>query len=420
MRNIKLAATFCLLMLTASLSLAWPPGGNGGGGGGNGNGGGGGEEPPPEPPVLEYEYISLGSFGGSTGGARALNDAGEVVGWSDLADGARHAFFFTDRFTSPGDFVLWDLNDLIDEPGCVLTTAHGLNNAGQIVGDADCNGNLRGFIYSPPAVLNEGTPEETVIPYSLVILDSEGSIETYADDINDLGDVVAEYVLPDGAVEFVVRTSEGITIQTGVYRDYVSLPAAIDLTGSFASYAPSPDPLIGNQAFVFDLPNLTAFPLPLLGTPAPDYSNYSEANDINAFGEVTGQSTVGLVPTGKKGKNAYEFGGTHAFRFSPLVGIQDLGDFDGQDTFGEAINGSGDVVGRIVMGFRQFHIFIYTDSDLDGDGASEGMIDITSGILNYPAELADNTFEIEGMNNSGVICGWSGVAGPFVLVPVAP
>ncbi len=404
MRTSLAAFLLGTLLLTSNLP-AWPG------------------KPPKDPApalVLEYAYVSLGSFGGSLGGARALNNAGEVVGWSDLADGARHAFFYTDRFSDPGDFVLWDLNELIDEPGCVLTTAHGINSSGQIVGDADCNGALRGFVYSPPEVLAPGTPDEVVIPYSLAILEDAAAVETYADDINEAGDVVAQHLLAAGGAEFVVHTAGGLSVGTAVYRNAIGRPAAIDASGSFATGVASADPLIGSQALVFDFPALTPILLPLLGGPEPDYSNWSEANDINASGVVAGESTVGLIDTGKKGKNATQFGGTHAFRYSPVTGMQDLGTLDGLYSYGEAVNDQGDVAGRLFMGNGAYHAFVYTDADLDDDGEGEGMIDISPGILGLPAEIVDRYLEIEGMNDSLVICGWTGTAGPFLLVPVAP
>lgn len=371
------------------------------------------KEPPEPTPVIQYAYVALPSLGGSRSGARAINDRGEVVGWSHTADEAQHAFFYTDRFTSQGDFVLYDLNTLISAPDCLLTTAHGINDFGQIAGDGIFHGQPRGYIYSPPTLVNAGIAPE------LVTFEVPGSGETYADDINDAGDVVGQYVAADGKWRFAIRFEDGLdsfVVPTDVPGS--GSPAAMDASGSFASEIDSTDPSVGTQAFVFDVSTFQLSLLPLLGGPDAECSNWSEEKDMNASGQVTGRSSVGLVATGKKGKNAYECGGEHAFRYTPGADLEDLGTLNGVASVGEAINDAGDVAGRITMGFQEYHLFLYTDADLDEDGEGEGMIDISPGLLNVPTELVDSYLEIEGMNNDLVICGWSSTNGDaFLLIP---
>jgi len=76
------------------------------------------------------EVIDLGSFGGLITIAEDINDRGEVVGFSQLADNqGSHAFVWQ------GDQML-DLNDLIDEASrqrWELSQATAINNSGQIV-----------------------------------------------------------------------------------------------------------------------------------------------------------------------------------------------------------------------------------------------------------------------------------------------
>src|SRR5204862_405147 len=72
----------------------------------------------------------LGTLGGTVSYPYAINNAGDVVGYSDIpGDSIKHAFVFT------GSSML-DLNNLVDASGqgWVLTVATGINNKGQIVG----------------------------------------------------------------------------------------------------------------------------------------------------------------------------------------------------------------------------------------------------------------------------------------------
>ena len=76
---------------------------------------------------------ALGSLGGTglydSSGAFDINDAGQVVGYSDTAEGSRHAFI-----TGPNGAGMTDLNSLVHLPyGVVLTDAYGINNAGQVI-----------------------------------------------------------------------------------------------------------------------------------------------------------------------------------------------------------------------------------------------------------------------------------------------
>ena len=71
----------------------------------------------------------LGTLGGDYSFAYGINDAGQVVGYSDTAAGDQHAFI-----TGPNGVGMTDLNSLVSLPGgTVLTDAQGINNLGQVV-----------------------------------------------------------------------------------------------------------------------------------------------------------------------------------------------------------------------------------------------------------------------------------------------
>jgi probable HAF family extracellular repeat protein len=89
--------------------------------------------------TLSGELISLGTLGGETSVALAINDAGQVVGWSETEDGSIHAFRYTpgigmeDLGTHGGDFSV----------GMVL------NQAGDTAGFSDtAEGLERPFLYT--------------------------------------------------------------------------------------------------------------------------------------------------------------------------------------------------------------------------------------------------------------------------------
>lgn len=66
--------------------------------------------------------------GGFWSEAEGINDAGQVMGWSNTAAGASHAFI-----TGPNGAGMTDLNALVSQSaGVVLTEATGINNHGQL------------------------------------------------------------------------------------------------------------------------------------------------------------------------------------------------------------------------------------------------------------------------------------------------
>lgn len=87
----------------------------------------------------------LGTLGGMDSYGWAINDWGQVVGssYTDSDDTIEHAFLF-----SRGR--MFDLNNLIPaDSGWDLMVAYGINDAGQIVGIGEHNGQSRPFLLTP-------------------------------------------------------------------------------------------------------------------------------------------------------------------------------------------------------------------------------------------------------------------------------
>ena len=76
----------------------------------------------------------IGTLGGSRTVASAINDAGQVAGYSATSNRVgvledQHAFI-----TGPDGMGMRDLNSLVDlPPGWILTNAIGINNNGQVI-----------------------------------------------------------------------------------------------------------------------------------------------------------------------------------------------------------------------------------------------------------------------------------------------
>lgn len=95
-----------------------------------------------------YTLTNLGAIGGDEAShAYGINDAGQVVGYSQYANGGDRAFLYEDG-------TIIDLNTVIAPvPGLTLRDATAINDQGQIVGfGADARGNNFAFLLTPTAV----------------------------------------------------------------------------------------------------------------------------------------------------------------------------------------------------------------------------------------------------------------------------
>ncbi len=91
----------------------------------------------------------LGTFGGATSSAVAVNNRGHAVGTADLPDGSYHAFVFRKG-------LMRDLGTL----GGALSWASAVNDAGQVVGGAQlADGSSRAFVHAKGQLAAVPTPE---------------------------------------------------------------------------------------------------------------------------------------------------------------------------------------------------------------------------------------------------------------------
>jgi probable HAF family extracellular repeat protein len=211
-----------------------------------------------------YTITDLGTLGGASSRAYGLNDAGQVVGNSDVPGIANgRAFLYSNG-------VMTDLGSLVDGRG---STAYDINNNGQIVGFSYVSAtNTHGFLYSG------GVMTDMVDPTGL------GSNNAIARAINDAGQIVGESFTRLGSIQ-------AFRYKDGVYRLLITQVIASRGYGINASGQGVGDFLLsgsGTRAFVAN------------GDPGTDLGAFfgagttSVANGINASGQVVGYFLVGI------------------------------------------------------------------------------------------------------------------------------
>jgi probable HAF family extracellular repeat protein len=123
----------------------------------------------------------LGTVGGRESWAESINDAGQVVGWSDTKSGADHAFI-----TGPNGVGMTDLGTL----GGEYSVASGINDAGQAVGGSGtAAGNYHAFITGPDGVGMTDLNSLVDLPAGVVL---EQAIA-----INNMGQVIVITGMPE-------------------------------------------------------------------------------------------------------------------------------------------------------------------------------------------------------------------------------
>jgi len=118
-------------------------------------------------------FTRFGTLGGIHSWPRSINDAGQIVGDSELAEPGqqKRAFLYQDG----------EMRNLGLLPGAAYSKAHSINNAGQIVGESGPNSSdIRAFLYSDGVMrdLNDLLPPNS------------GWVLQAALDINDRGQIV--------------------------------------------------------------------------------------------------------------------------------------------------------------------------------------------------------------------------------------
>jgi probable HAF family extracellular repeat protein len=289
--------------------------------------------------------VELGTLGGSSSAANAVNDEGRIVGSSEAPGGGTHGFLWADG-------VMTDLGTLAGMTGSV---AYDINEGGQIVGVSYDVGASRAFVWSagvmqelplPPgyccsqalAISDDGLVAGSVSvagghPHVAIWRDGvpidlqpSGTREGYAWDVNNAGQVVGTLYSDFGSGvrqgSFTWTEDSGLQLLDGTADggEALAINDAAQIVGHVSSVA-------------YLRENGVREPLGTLG------GSYSVALGINDA------SPVQIVGS-SNGSKPRRGSSNHAFIWTESRGMQDLGLPKGKSAGrAEDVNGTGWAVG---------------------------------------------------------------------------
>jgi probable HAF family extracellular repeat protein len=173
------------------------------------------------------QITDLGTLGGTSAWAEAINDAGEVVGFSQTAGGPHRAFRWKDG----------QMTALATERPNQATHAYDIDNHGRIVGEA---GALGGD--TVPVIWDGGTPRQVGDRYGR------------ATAINDSGQIAG--CLSTGSESFSWTESEGLTVIGPLEGTMYLIAVDIDRRGRIIART-------DHRAFIWDRGSIEWLPGPV-------------------------------------------------------------------------------------------------------------------------------------------------------------
>ncbi len=312
-----------------------------------------------------YTIADLGTLGGASADARAINDAGQVVGASATASGETHAFLWT---ATDG---MKDLGTL----GGTFSRAYGINSLSHVVGvSALASGEQRPFFWTPAGGMQD--------------LGTFGGGFGLALGINDLDQVVGRSNLPDGSIHALLWTAkQGLTDLVSVVGD-----------NSQAHGINNRQQIVGGSNFSTPANQFCGFTIPFLADLRGGFQNLGELGTADPCGGAFARAANenGIV-VGFAENDAFL---PRAFRWTAESGIVDLGTLTGPDGFSDAsaVNARGQIVGQSTA--------IVTAPNAGGLTIDAALWD-DNGIHDLgtlPNDLGSRAF---GINNAGQIVGVS-------------
>lgn len=326
-------------------------------------------------PYYLYTLVDLGTLGGESSRADAINNIGWIAGQADTKDGASRAFLWK------GEGALLDLGSL----GGGISQAHGLNDAGMVVGESlDAAQRTAAFIWSDLGGLRAlPLPPDSVYSAALAVNERGQAVGT----VEDAGGSHA--VRWDGDAVAVLPRFPGPG-----YIQPLDVNGRGDVVGQIQT-GPESTELPPSLAFLF--------------------AGALEARNLAAFKLLTPHSGSAAVAVNNRGVAAgylmLDSSRVRAARFA--VDTEPVLPPDGQAAYSSVtdLNDHGDLVGSFIPSF-----FADETACVWREGR---MIN-----LNEATEKDDAWFLVQatGINDRGEICGY-GLKGElnraFLLRPVA-
>lgn len=205
------------------------------------------------------QVTDLGSLGGPATAAHAVNDAGQVAGYSSLNDWDYHAFIYQNG----------SMRDLGTPAGGSASGAFDINSSGQVVGEwVDGNLRKRAFLYDGAAMRDLGTL---------------GGNAASATDISNAGHVLGLSETASGAIRSFLYFNGAMTelaTRNGEWIQAHGVNSAGDVVGSM----PIPNP---NGAFLWSggvLYDLIDYIDPAGGWRIDEALAINDRGQISAFG----------------------------------------------------------------------------------------------------------------------------------------
>ena len=297
--------------------------------------------------VRECSLVDLGTLGGRSSLATAVNERGQVIGYSFTADGSYHGFFWT----AQGGMV--DLGTLV-EPAAV-------NERGQVVGRyATADGDSHAFLWTAQG--------------GMVDLGTLGGSYSYATAVNERGQVVGASQTADGSGHAFLWTAQGGMVDLGTLGGSSSSAVAVNERGQVVGGSDTADG--GGHAFLWTAQG-GMVDLGDLG------SRFSYATAVNERGQVVGNSDTAD-------------GSTHAFLWTAQGGMVDLGTLGGRFSHATAVNERGQVVGGSTTSDDEDHGHAFSWT------AQGGMVDLGTlgGIKSSATAVNDRGQVVGGTENS--------------------
>jgi probable HAF family extracellular repeat protein len=305
----------------------------------------------------QYQPIDLGTLGGTESSAAAVNNNGQVVGYSYTAGNVEvHAF----SWTAVGGMV--DLGTL----GGLVSFAFAVSENGQVVGSSHTGNNeVHAFSWTAAG--------------GMVDLGTFGGSNSVAVDVSDSGRVVGSSMSAGNAATHAFSwTASGGMVDLGTLGGPLSEARAVSESGQVVGYS------------------YTA------GNPEAQAFSWTAAGGMVDLGTLRGGASVS-VDVSNRGQVVGYSAAAGAFSWTPSGGMVDLGTLGGA-SYAYAVNEGGQVVGYSYTAGNEYHAFAWT--------AARGMIDLgTFGGGSSVAVDVSDSGQAVGYIDTGYAFSWTADGG---------